>query len=211
MAKKGPGPLAHGCTATPRNITPAIEAFCKSLNAVGRPLYVPVKHWPSAEKDWCLDNTKLFVAKHQSQGHSIENGWNIWETPGIWLEAEAHSIIRKKDGTLLDINPHPYGDRRILFLPDSFTNATWEGRMVGNHYHPLVDDLRLLELIEAKRKVAEFRGRFPFGSVVVSVKALELAKKQAPNVHFIPLSESDDLEYRGLDQKVKKLEAELNL
>jgi hypothetical protein len=207
MAKKQTGKPINS-SDTPSKVTSGIVEFCKTINHAGQSIYVPVKPWTLAEADWCFDNTKLYVSKHQSHGHSILNGWNIWETPGVWLEAEAHSIIRKKDGKLVDINPHAYGGHRILFLPESFC---WEVGLVANRFYPLSDDPKLLELVDAERMVAEFRARFPFGSLLVSAKGLDIAKQHAPHLEFIALSGSDDQEYRALDEKIKNLKAELNL
>jgi hypothetical protein len=175
------------------------------------PMYVLVKPWPHAEANWCLDNTGLYLTKHSGQGHLIVNGWNIWETPGVWLEAEAHSIIRKKDGTFVDITPREEKLPRILFLPDSFSNETWQAGMISNRVFPISNDPRLLELVETRTKMAAFRARWPFGTLLTDAKGIEIGKRETPNLNFALLSESDYREYKSLEAKIKKLKAELKL
>jgi hypothetical protein len=202
-------------TGTPTTITEAIQVFCKQLSPSAFPFYVPVEPWALSTADWCFDNTKEYLGKHQGHGHTAINGWKIWETPGLFLEAEAHSVIQTPKEKYKDITPPPFGGHRILFLPDSFN---WDGFMIPNRFFPLSDDPTVVELVTAKAKLAEFRGRFRPGDIVVVAadeaaarKAEEHKKEADPGVNIVVVTGIDAAEYKSLEGKITTLMKQLGL
>lgn len=65
-------------------------------------------------------------------------GWAIWERPGVFIEAEFHSVWRNPTGQLIDVSPRPYNFKETTFLPDPSRKYT--GRQVDNVRCPLVKD-----------------------------------------------------------------------
>ncbi|MCD5993671.1 hypothetical protein KDX38_08555 [Pseudomonas sp. CDFA 602] len=73
-----------------------------------------------------------------AQGGKQLIGWAIWDTAGIFIEAEFHAIWEDAQGNLIDLTPRPIPDQTTLFLPDP--RREYRGRQVDNIRRPLVDD-----------------------------------------------------------------------
>jgi hypothetical protein len=101
-------------TDTPATIDDATRAFCATI-APGEPVFVDVEPGPEARVAYCFDNAAAAAA---AGGGEVVHGWIIWRWPGRWFEAEHHAVWRTPDGSLRDVTPMLYGQRRILFLPD---------------------------------------------------------------------------------------------
>lgn len=98
----------------PRTVTAEIGAFCRTI-AEGDPVFVRCRPDNDAVASECFDNVARKVAR---AGGSVVSGWAIWNTPGVYLEAEHHGVWRRRTGELVDVSPQPNLPRRILFLPD---------------------------------------------------------------------------------------------
>jgi hypothetical protein len=118
-------------TDTPEAIDEAVLAFCARV-APGRvPEYVEVMPGAGARVAYCFDNAAAAVA---AGGGAVAHGWAIWRWPGRYFEAEHHGIWRRPDGTLIDVTPMLYGQRRILFLSDPeavFDPARYRSNVLG--------------------------------------------------------------------------------
>lgn len=100
-------------------------------------------------------------------------GWAIWEWPGVFIEAEFHTIWLAPDGNILDLTPRGLQSSYIVFLPD--TSRKYDGRQVHNIRKPLVKDN------DVNRYLHTFRRRFEIlnagelayqhGTVSISIKA----------------------------------------
>jgi hypothetical protein len=128
--------------ATPRSrqqeavITPDISLvhvreFCRGISAA-EVCYVSVQPRLGFECGNCFNNVDSVVSE---SGGSAVYGWHITEWPGVFIEAEQHSVWRQSDGSLLDPSPHSHGFSRAAFLPDS---ALGEREFRDNVNQPLI-------------------------------------------------------------------------
>ncbi|MHA0319039.1 hypothetical protein ACXY7D_11955 [Sphingomonas melonis] len=116
-------------TTTPYEISPAILEFTATI-APGPPEYVEVAETRDPLR--CFQNCPDYVKDNDGQ---TVLGWAIWERDGAYLEAEHHAVVRRADGTLLDVTPHD-GESHILFLADP--SATFNGKIGrANHRFPI--------------------------------------------------------------------------
>lgn len=129
-------------TTTPREITPQIISLCQSLCAA-TPQYVPVEPQPNCRENDCFNNVDKYIQHHF--GEKI-CGWAIWQKANIMIEAEAHAIIKTESGQLIDITPHDYSEKSILFLPD--TSIEYTGVAIPNHRIALTDSPLVAEYIQ---------------------------------------------------------------
>lgn len=120
---------------TPKAITEEIQEFCSSIDPTQQPVYLAVQPEQEAEYRQCFLNV---VRKQRQLGGTIQHGWIIWESPGVYLEAEFHAVWVSAEGELIDVTPQPDHEATILFLPDS--ERVWESRPVPNIRKALRDD-----------------------------------------------------------------------
>ena len=76
--------------------------------------------------------------KVQECGGKVHYGWQLWEWPGVFLEAEFHAVWLSPENELLDITPKHFKVEKILFLPDPSMRD--EGKQVNNIRVPLSDN-----------------------------------------------------------------------
>ncbi len=115
---------------TPKQITQQIHTLCRQVDSGSKPVYVPCRPVPHAQRNRCFSNVEAQVKAHEG---AIRYGWTIWEWPGVGVEAEFHAVWVTPDGSLLDISPHD-GEDSILFLPDTL-GKVWTGEFVPNVRH----------------------------------------------------------------------------
>jgi hypothetical protein len=139
---------------TPLAITPEILAFCQSISD-RTPIYCEVQPPPPAEIGQCFYNVRSMVA---ANGGTAIAGWTIWERPGVYLEAEHHSVwLPMLAARPVDVTPKDGRETRILFLPDPKAEFDWV-LAKPNIRHALVDDpvihrfLAAGDAIDASRK-----------------------------------------------------------
>lgn len=100
---------------TPSLITEQILHLCEMVVPGGVPYYVDVDPWPYSKPNNCFQNVSNCI---QQYGGTRVLGRAIWQFANILVEAEAHAIWKAPDGQVLDISPHSYGEKKILFLLD---------------------------------------------------------------------------------------------
>jgi len=122
-------------TGTPSTISEPILGLCRSICASQEPMYV--KHGPEsyAQVDECFP---AIDRKVQECGGKVHYGWQIWEWPGVLLEAEFHAVWLSPEHELVDITPKSFKVEKILFLPDP--SMRYEGKQVNNIRVPLSDN-----------------------------------------------------------------------
>ncbi len=130
-----------------RPVTPAehstdIAALCSELCPGETPVYVDVVPIPDAPPDECFPLVAGHVAKW---GGTQVTGWSIWELPGLFVEAEFHSVFRSQDGELVDITPKRTPSARIYFVQDLVRK--YAGVQVNNVRRPLSADQLLLKYL----------------------------------------------------------------
>lgn len=99
----------------PTKIDNRILAFCRQICPTSRPQYVPVRPAAGSKIRDCHRNVEKYV---QRMGGEQVYGWEISILPGLFLEAQFHSIWLAPNGQLVDITQEDYGHTRILFLRD---------------------------------------------------------------------------------------------
>lgn len=129
---------------TPAEHSPAIAAMCSHLCPGQAPAYIDVVPIPDAPPDECFP---LVAAYAEEWGGTQVIGWTIWELPGLFVEAEFHSVWRNPDGELVDITPKRTPSARIYFVEDVV--RTYAGLQVNNIRRPLSDDPLLLRYLQS--------------------------------------------------------------
>ncbi len=121
-----------------------MKPFLRTLESVGKPLFVPFTQTSSDYRaGYCQSNCE---AEHSRTGADIVFGWMIWEAPiASFIEAEFHSVVRR-GRHLKDITPRREGEKLILFVPDTARQAvrldertwlTWSNhKQMGSHLEP---------------------------------------------------------------------------
>ncbi|WP_158859447.1 YecA family protein [Rhodoplanes serenus] len=96
-------------------------------------------------------------------GGSLILGWNIWEWPSVFIEAEHHSVYRSPSGQLFDITPSDTEDEDRLFLIDP--TATYDFANPGvrrdNIRVPLSRNPKVLRFIEIGERQSEILNTIP--------------------------------------------------
>lgn len=128
---------------TPPEITEPILRLCNLIVPEAQPFYVEVNPMPGAEPSDCFPNVERCVEKF---GGKRILGRAIWQYANILVEAEAHAIWEQADGQLVDITPHVYGERKILFLRDQ--SMVYDGMRKPNIRLALTDSPLVKEQIE---------------------------------------------------------------
>ena len=127
---------------TPARVTQVIIDFCASITSDSSPEYIDVCPAPWASLNECFNNVSRMVKQY---GGSMILGWTVWQRGNMLLDAEAHAIWRAPDGKLIDITPHSYNEKRILFLFDS--SVCYQGITIPSHRQALTDSPLVAEFI----------------------------------------------------------------
>jgi len=86
---------------TPARITPTIEDWAESDLDAQQLIYLTVTPKPWASPQQCHGNVDVALQLH---GGRLAIGWTIYDTKGLWLTAELHSVW-EYEGELFDITP----------------------------------------------------------------------------------------------------------
>ncbi|MFT2157590.1 hypothetical protein [Pseudomonas putida] len=165
------------CT-TPKKITSDILALSRKINSDSQPQFIPFEECNLYLPSECFHNVDTHV---ESFGGRSVIGWQVWEWPGVFVEAEFHAAWETPEGNLVDITPKADQEKETLFIPDS--SRKYEGAMVANIKHPIAkgeivrDYIKLLDLgfILANKQVRANPVAQYYGSKLLS--ALETTKK----------------------------------
>ncbi|QIB50364.1 hypothetical protein [Pseudomonas sp. OIL-1] len=79
-----------------------VMEFCSSICAHSAPMIVECSPAHGTAENECFE---LVGRKVQELGGSQVFGWAVWEKPGVFIEAEFHSVWQQPNGMYLDINP----------------------------------------------------------------------------------------------------------
>lgn len=139
---------------TPLEVSSAINRLCWELVADPKPTFVDNTPTDGAEVNDCFNVVRRHV---RDEGGSICYGWEIWEWPGLMIEAEFHAVWQDESGDLHDLTPKPLSTERILFLADP--KRTYEGRQVNNVRRALTEHADVRSFIEATEAEFEFLNR----------------------------------------------------
>lgn len=125
--------MKHTIPASPESHQ--AQKICEQILTNVNSLWVNSEPLPGAPIKECFKIVMDHVARY---GGQAVTGWAIWEVPGVYIEAEFHSVWQDLDGVMHDLTPYPYKFEKILFLPDH--TRTYCGRQIDNFRQALVKD-----------------------------------------------------------------------
>jgi len=134
-------------TIVPSPLNDYVGQFCLGISTAD-PVYVPIRRTWWAKKSECFPNVERMI---KSKGGTLETGWQIWEWPDVFIEAEFHGIWISPVGERRDITPKPKRFPNILFLPD--TQRQYQGRQVDNIREPLQDDRVIKDFLAVRAAI----------------------------------------------------------
>jgi len=137
-------------TITPPEISPSIRRLVESLVPGGEPVYMDVNPEPDATISECFPSIQAKVLR---DGGQLLCGWQLWEWPGVLVEAEFHGIWAAPDGRHVDITPKQDGETRVLFVADP--DLSYTGSHRNNVRLPLSKDRTIEDFVA----LADKRGR----------------------------------------------------
>lgn len=143
---------------TPKRLDSKTLDFARSLNTNSQIIYVQVKPFDRALANECFSNVSKMVEQH---GGERILGWQIWEWPGVFAEAEAHAIWQSPDYELYDVTPKV--EQRIAFITDPTLNFT--GVRINNIRHAISD----CEIVKDFIAAGDFKHKI-FGSIANGVR-----------------------------------------
>ena len=129
---------------TPDRSSVAFRTFCESLVPGIEPVWLDVAPVVHAVPLECFDTVRRQVELY---GGECVYGWQVWEWPALFLEAEFHAVWRTPDGQLRDITPKPAPMAQIAFLADP--KRRFERRRVANVRVATSNDAHVQEFIAA--------------------------------------------------------------
>jgi hypothetical protein len=120
---------------TPKEISSEVRAFCRSICKKHLPIFVRVETRSHSLIGECFVNVRTTV---ELEGGQQIYGWTIWNRPGVFIEAENHSVWRAPDGALVDVSPAPDQETQVLFLQDD--DAKPIGGIGNNNHRKALND-----------------------------------------------------------------------
>jgi uncharacterized protein YchJ len=141
-------------TTTPREISHDVLTLCRRLVDNPEPLFINVTPLPDAAKNDCFQIVSDYTSRH---GGTVIYGWQIWEWPLVFIEAEFHAVWKDNDNVLHDFTPKQISASRILFLPDP--RRIYQGKQVINVWHKLSTQQDVDDFIKAREAEFEFMSR----------------------------------------------------
>ncbi|NOJ86972.1 SEC-C domain-containing protein [Myxococcus xanthus] len=140
---------------TPEFINSAILGFSQELaghNA--QPTFVSVVTRKGAQALDCYMNAREYAA---ATGGEVLYGWQIWEWPGVLLEAQFHAIVKLPDGGLVDVTPPEDGGARVLFVHTP--GHAYGGKMVPSRQRAIAASEVVDRYIFAFGQYTKFRAK----------------------------------------------------
>lgn len=166
-----------------------VQRFCSTVAPNGVAVSLACRPLAGVPDNECVVVVPAHVAR---SGGSQVLGWAIWERPGVFIEAEFHSVWKSPEGELVDVVPHMRPFAEITFLTDPVLK--YHGRQIDNIRHPLVKDN------DVTRYLYLFRRRFE----------LTNAGSLATQHGVISLSKRAEREYRDLMKELARLQVRLD-
>jgi hypothetical protein len=111
----------------PETIDKNVRRLAQKVGSKEDPFYIDVITEPYAINSECFAAVEEKIKRDQG---SLQIGWQLWEMPGVFIEAEFHAVWMSPDGTLIDIKPKTEQIKKILFIPDSKTK--YDGARIDN-------------------------------------------------------------------------------
>lgn len=115
-------------------------------------------------------------------GGQLITGWAIWETQGVFIEAEFHAVWLKIDGEYVDLNPRDILSNitEIIFVPESI--IMYKNKQIDNIRKALIDDNKVLKYLHLNKKLFELTNR---GNRAYQHGSIEFSKKESTEFNKI--------------------------
>ncbi|WP_268798047.1 SEC-C domain-containing protein [Pseudomonas huanghezhanensis] len=139
----------------PVSLPSYVKEFCAEISS----LPPQVLDYTSSEGSLpseCFENVKRKVAV---AGGQAVFGWQIWEWPGVLVEAEFHSVWQSPAGELFDITPKLENERQIVFVAE--LGKTYKGERVDNWRKALIDNRIVHDFIRLCEASFDWFGQTP--------------------------------------------------
>lgn len=137
---------------TPKEITPDIEKLCEEISNK-KPIFINVCVEDESELNECFANVEKKIKKN---GGMRVLGWVIWQRDNILIQAEAHAVWSDREGNYIDVSPHEYDEKKILFLPDN--TMVFNHKTIKSRRKQLTDSLlvkEFLSLLEQRDNIVD--------------------------------------------------------
>ena len=109
-----------------------VKRIAKQLSQKQRAKLVPRKPFSGAMYGKCYINSSAYAFSTKA---TVETGWAVRVSPGLFVEAEQHAVVREESGHLLDVTPHPRGEQTTCFIPSNkMTFSAAGGATLTNRY-----------------------------------------------------------------------------
>jgi hypothetical protein len=113
-------------TRAPIELPARILDFCRAISPE-KPAVMAVEPQSFAVPSECYSNMGEQIRR---VGGSAMYGWQIWDWPAVFTEAELHAVWRAPDGSLHDVTPKVDGDNAIVSLPEPL--RTYQGNRIDS-------------------------------------------------------------------------------
>lgn len=171
-----------------------VMEFCSSICAHSAPVIVECSPAHGTAENECFE---LVGRKVQELGGNQVFGWAVWEKPGVFIEAEFHSVWQQPNGIYLDINPRnpAFNIKTILFVPDE--KIKYEEKQIDNIRKPLVNDNDVIQFLylSAKRFQILNRGKRAYEYGEISLPNKEMKEYQRTMKELIKLQNTINNRY----------------
>jgi hypothetical protein len=134
-------------TTTPKEVTKHMRELCRRIGAVVEPKFIQVRTREDAVLGDCFNDVQRQIA--QFGGTSV-HGWQLWEWPGILVEAEFHGVWQSPTGELVDVSLKGESEQVVLFVPDPCMK--YDGNRVDNVRHAIGKSPRIRTFIQNQNR-----------------------------------------------------------
>lgn len=143
---------------TPQDLLSPSLSFARAINTDSKLEYIQVRPSANALANECYSNVENVI---KERGGKRILGWQIWEWPGFFAEAEAHAIWQSQEYELYDVSPK--AEHKIAFIADP--NLKLTGNRIDNLRHALAD----IEVVHDFIKTGKLKHGI-FGSIISGTK-----------------------------------------
>lgn len=157
-------------TTTPVRIDAPVRRLIDTVTPGGHARYLRVQPEPGATVNGCFSNVH---AKAARDGGRRLCGWQLWEWPGVLVEAEFHAVWLSPAGEMVEITPKPHGESTILFVPDA--RRAYRGEVVDNVRIALHEDQLVQHFIRVSRAIVQVIARSGPPAAQVRIPAEQIA------------------------------------
>jgi hypothetical protein len=130
-------------------VTIRAREICRLIRPDVDPQIIPYVKTRGTICGECFQNVRTHVKKH---GGEVIDGWLVWETPPLIVEAEFHSVWLRPDGVLIDITqPLTFGKSTTFLVAEP--GDAYEDRNKPGYFLPYDDNEICNRFCEISKRV----------------------------------------------------------